>query len=460
MSESLDHGVEASRRNPLGWGAIALLVLIGLLVYPLRAQEASRLALTASIYERGSVAVDGYPIGIDRAVREGRTYSDKGPGQPIMALPVYALAVEAGLPSASEFQEHGNLTLWLVTFASSTLPAIALFFVMSSLARPVGKHSSRLAAASLATGTLLLPFSTILFGHVLSALLVAASFLFIQRGSPRHLWVSGFMAGLAVTVEYTTAIAAAVLVVWTFVEYRRRVVWFIFGGLGPAVGLAIYNTVAFGSPWTLSYQYSAFDAVPESAAALTGIFSWGGTDNLMAFLFSGRGLLIATPIVLIGVVGTVLLARTSDMRRSYVVILVIFGLFSLLPIFWGNPWGGESPGARYMTPALPLLALGLAQMWRRFRLLTFGVWLISAFTMTVATLTDALILGRDHPGGLSVWARMALNGDWMPNLFGVIWGRVGDVLFVVSAAGALVLISTTMVVTQRRASRESIAEVS
>ena len=129
-------------RSALAMSAVSFVLVSALLIYPLRAQEASRMALTGAIWDNGSIQIDGYPLGIDRAVRMGRTYSDKAPGQPILAVPIYAATQAVGLPGAKAPIIHGNWTLWLVTLGSATAPAVALFFV----ARRLADRNGRIAA--------------------------------------------------------------------------------------------------------------------------------------------------------------------------------------------------------------------------------------------------------------------------------------------------------------------------
>ena len=55
------------------------------------AQDTSRLALTQSIVERGTVDIDPYwQLTIDRAFADGHWYSDKAPGVALLAVPVVA----------------------------------------------------------------------------------------------------------------------------------------------------------------------------------------------------------------------------------------------------------------------------------------------------------------------------------------------------------------------------------
>ena len=121
--------------------------------------------------------------------------------------------------------------------------------------------------------------------------------------------------------------------------------------------------------------------------------------------------------------------------------LTVVGGFFLLAIFWGNPWGGESPGARYTVPALAFLVPGLAAAIKRFPVLTFGTWVISFGTMALATFSDALAITRTDPTGLRFWLSRAVNGEWIPSIAGIRLGRLGHVTFAaVSLATSIALV--------------------
>lgn len=61
-----------------------VLSIVGPIVYEAGSQQESRYALTAALWENGSVRVDGFVqiMGHDAALREGHYYSDKAPLQP------------------------------------------------------------------------------------------------------------------------------------------------------------------------------------------------------------------------------------------------------------------------------------------------------------------------------------------------------------------------------------------
>jgi hypothetical protein len=416
-----------------------LLVVVAALpvVHPYRAQQASRYALTAAVVERGTVLLDAYEgvLGIDRAVRDGHTYSDKAPGQPFYAVPFFAVGKAAGVEEATNLRIDKNLGVWWVTLWSATVFGALLAVMMYRRVRDVVGEWAVAAALGVLFGTMLLPFSALLFGHVMAAALLFGSYLAIESRRGSRPLLGGLLAGLAVLVEYTAVLGVLVLVGLVLWRHRRSLVRVVAGGVPAAAALGVYNAIAFGSPFTFSYQFSAFSQVTEDARPLFDMFSSPAFDNLAKLLFSGRGLLVATPLVLVAVVAAI---RQSLQKRDVdsLVGLGMVGVFLLLPIFWGNPWGGDSPGPRYMTPALPFLAVPLAWAWSRWRLLTTAAVAISVLTMVAGTLTDPL-LSRHELGGLNIWLPALITGQTTDTLWTMALGGWGWVLHLLTIGGVL-----------------------
>lgn len=405
---------------------LSVLLAIGLLVHPYRAQQASRYTLSAAIVEHGTVVLDEYVdvLGRDRAVRDGHTYSDKAPGQSLLLVPFYAVGRAAGVEDATSLRVEGNLGLWWLTFWGSAMPGAALAVMMYRRASSRRCRGSMLATWATFAGTLLLPFSALLFGHVLAAALLYGSFVALSdRSSGWRLSLSGFLAGLAVSVEYTAVLGVVVLGVYVLWRMRAGVLEWVLGGLPIALGLAVYNAIAFGGPFTLSYQYTAFDAVASSSRPVLSMFGSASLDNLVRLFFEGRGLLVATPIVIVGVVGAISRVRRGD-RGDSLISLVMFSVYLFLPVFWDNPWGGASPGPRYMSLALPFLVVPVAWAWERWPRITVLAAGVSVLTMSLATITEP-ILRRDTADGLNTWIQRLLNGETVPTVLTLAWGEIG-----------------------------------
>lgn len=374
------------RRSLQRWKPEVLLFLVVLVaaapvVQVLMAHQASRLALTAALIDDGTVRIDAYGPGllegrgpresggilsVDYAVREGHLYSDKAPGQPFLAAPFYGVARAVGAEPGVEQRYFDNLTLWWTSLWSAAIPAAALAVMMRRFALRVTRdpRGATIAAAGMALSSLLLPFATVLFSHVLAAALGFACYLAAREpdAPPFRLAAAGLLGGLAVVTEYTTGIIVVAVGLLVLVRHKVGVLAYVAGGLPVAAVLAIYNAVAWGDPLEFSYDNSGSFAQFHDQ----GVFGIRVPDPglTLQVLAGERGLFTLTPVVLVGVIGLVLLARQARTRSVALTGLAVFTAFVAIQGGWFSVTAGASPGPRYVVAALPFVAVGVARMWR------------------------------------------------------------------------------------------------
>lgn len=407
-----------------------VLAVVGPLIHTYADQQASRVALTAAIWDNHSVQLDGleHTIGQDAAFREGHFYSDKAPLQPVVGVPFYAMYRAIGGEPASVLRIDYNLNLWWQTFWLAAIPLALLAVVLARFGERIGSEVALPAALALTFGTILLPFGGLLFGHTLAALFIAGA-VFLVTGavpSPAALAGAGALAGAAVATEYPVALAVIVIAVVVLWQAKGKTIWFLLGGLPFAAFLAWYHNLAFGSPLSHPYRFNVFHGIVESENSFFSEFSGPHVDNLVRILFSGRGFLIASPIVILGIGGLIrqILRDTGFQRRLAILSLSMFTAMLLVPLFWGNPWGGASPGPRYLTAALPVLVVGVVAAWGWRPLVTRYVVAVSVLTMVLATLTDPLILPGEQ-GGIGTWIGLATKGRFADTVFTMAMGSWG-----------------------------------
>lgn len=418
-------------------GVLALcllwIVAIGPLVHEMTAQGAPRLALTGAIVDDHDIKIDGYLVGFDYTERDGHTYSDKAPGQEVLAIPSYVAARAVGADQAIVRRVHENLTLWWLTFTTSGLPAVAITLLVASAMHRRGSPIPLPALATLTFGTMLLPFAANLYGHVLGAALGYAAWVVLDRAPPS--WkrgaLAGVLIGLAVLVEYPLALVGVVLA--GLLAVRRHwssLAGFVAAGVPAAIALGAYQWSAFGSP--LSSGYTSKSYHQGATLFITGVPK---PTTLAAVLFGTRGLFLFTPVVAVGIYGLVQRwRRTRD--DGAMVALVVVGAFLLLQAGWVNAWGGDAPGPRYVIPMLPFLGLGLSESWmavsppvRRF------VAGISITAMVLPTITFHLV----DSGTFLIAGTLQKLFDYgvNPTVWSIALGPVGWVLYAASVAAAL-----------------------
>jgi hypothetical protein len=415
---------------------IVQLLALGLLglafavpLQPVGCNQTAHLALVKSLAD-GSPSIDRYRTeSCDTAYVDGRYYAAKAPGLALASLPGYAILdalglntvnPAAGAPYPRAMLELPRSAVWQVSLFGAALPAFLLLLLVRQVADRLVPGYGTAAAITVGAGTLVLPFATVYFAHVLSALLGFAAFALLlaeRLGRPRLALVAGAGAavGLATTVEHPVALLGVVLGVYALARDDRLRRGIAYGG-GVALGLLpllAYNWWALGSPFRLPYSEAVItpgrtghDVVGANDEGFFGIGVPHPRDAL-ELLFSARGLLVLTPVVAAGLAGIWFLYRAGR-RAEALVVAGVVAVFLVYNAAYYVPFGGFVPGPRFLIPILPFLGLGIAASYRAVPLTTGLLALISVVAMTVATAAEPL-LGSDDTAS---WVRRMGDGDF------------------------------------------------
>jgi hypothetical protein len=126
----------------------------------------------------------------------------------------------------------------------------------------------------------------------------------------------------------------------------------------------LYATAVYGAPWKLGYEHLAGPEVFRTgmSAGVMGI-RMPRLDVLKAMLIEPyRGLLVANPVLLMGLVAAVPVVRRRLRWES--AMLITFGVFLVIMsgyAFWD---GGASIGPRHVVSGLPLVFLACGRFFR------------------------------------------------------------------------------------------------
>lgn len=345
--------------------------------------ELSRLEAIAAFADHGTFAIDAplkkYGDHEDKSVYGGHAYSNKAPGLIFAGIAVYrALRVFAPAPADS----------WAPVFVVTRLLTVSLvsLLALARLARRLARKpfcdEGGVVTLAVALGTPFLFYGRSFFSHAWTASLLFLAWDAVksaeERGKPAGLRMvlAGFFAGLAMISEYTVALVVVLLGLRVLLVGRfSPAAKFCLGALPTVAFLLLYNTLCFGSPWSLS---SAHEAAPQYArAAHHGLFGIGppSAKVMLAFFFNpARGLVLFSPFWLWAVPGFISWWRSGKERADCAFAAAAVGL-SVVILSGYEQWeGGFCLGSRYLVPLTFFAALGIPFALKS----DFSRWLFAA----------------------------------------------------------------------------------
>ncbi len=341
---------------------------------------ASRLMLVYSIVDRGTIDITGLEQQTgDRALYQGRYYSDKLPGYPLLAAPAYGMAkAMLGLPSHP--LNGPALRYWwadywvtLLTSGLFTAAAAALIVVWS------GELGCRPAVAAIlglayGLGTPAYVYATLAYGHQATALALLGSLYLIVRPagarSSRFRWLAaGGLASVAAVVELQVAPVSAILATVLLARCLiRKAPWdalslFALGATAPLLVMLGYNQLAFGSPFDMGYFHHANPefALVHGRGHPLGLTSPDWSKLVPLLVGEHRGLTFYAPIVWLAIPGWIALGSRG--YRELALATAACAIAVLLVNLSYPEWtGGWSTGPRLLTPLLPFAVLPVAAL--------------------------------------------------------------------------------------------------
>jgi hypothetical protein len=386
------------------------------------------------------------------------------PTSSVVALENYGYDVQRGL-RVQRFVEHSTPIVWALTLLAAVIPAILLLMLVRWAADRFLPGYGTAAAITLGLATVVMTFAGEFFSHVISAGLAFAAFCVLMKerdGPPRWGMVAlaGLLAGLAVTFEFQTGLVGVVLFGYALSretagagasrlnDWIRRGASYAAGTMVGALPMLAFNVWAFGNPLKLAYG----DAVAFPGATghdVLGLNSHGffgitapRFDSAVSLLLAGRGLLVLTPIVVMAVAGVFMMRRQGHRAEANTILAVAAVYFVYNSGYW-LPFGGGTPGPRFLIPALPFVAIGLAFAYKRLPALTLGLAIPSGLMMLVGSLTYPL-LGKQGTGTWADWLVQGKLEHTVLTAFGVTnaWLAVAPVVAAVLTAVALAVRAT------------------
>ena len=352
-----------------------------------------------AIAERGTLEITPYAANTGDAVAHGdKVFSNKPPGLALLGSPVYAALQRAeralGLDPMNVYIVNTNAHV--VTFWAAGLPAallgLALYYYFRR--QSVSVASSTLLAGAFGLGTLILPYSGVLFTHSLVAMCLFTAFLLITGKEPGRgtIAAAGALLGYAMVTKYLASPVAGFCLVYLIWRFRRDLRWLhLLWGPAAAAGVILTcNYWAYGSPWMTIYS-----VYPESFTAdglFMGVLDWPDIRRLYWLsIHPYRGLLYCCPVLFLSLAGLVIAFRQRRIDPAGRLALAVCAYYLLFNLTFNGWTGGWGIGPRYLIPALPFLYTFTHHALRRLKWTALPVMGLSVFLMVGVTAVCVMI---------------------------------------------------------------------
>jgi hypothetical protein len=283
----------------------------------------------------------------------GKYANTFGIGAGLFALPIVA-PVRVLVP---DLASRLDLLWWLAKLAAALSVAGAVAFVYFAALRHVSVQSAAVIALAYGLATCAFSISSqALWQHGPCELFLAmGAYFLLGKADERSSLLSGLGFALAVLCRPTSGLVVVCVGVHLLITNRRRLSWFVLGGLPVALVLLVYSQVTFGSLFSFG-QLGVGASVALFKTGRPELWQTPLAKGLAGLLFSpARGLFIYTPVALFAVWGAGRAFRDpawKDLRPLAVAALLVLGLAAK----WFDWWGGWCFGYRPIVDLVILLA--------------------------------------------------------------------------------------------------------
>lgn len=348
----------------------------------------SRLALVLAVVDEGTFSIDTYHDTEilhtqDKAVFEGRYYSDKVIGVSLLGVPFYA-ALRLVSPSPSVRAAN-----YVVRVGAVSVPAAIAAALLWVLLVRLGADERRALwlLASALFGSIFFGYATVFFPYA-PGIACAAGAMMLVLGRDGQEWgelprpatsaAIGLLCGYALICDFLFGIVVLAVVALYFARMFNGPMpaWraalsttgaAVVGGAVPLAVFALYSTVVFGAP-TIPYVYLENERFREGMSrGLMGITTPRLDVLWLVTLHPFRGVLFWCPLLAVMIGGGAWeLARGATVVRRWVggLVVAVAAGYIVANAGYYMWWTGWGMGTRLPIPMWAVVPLGLAAVCR------------------------------------------------------------------------------------------------
>lgn len=404
--------------------------------------ERGRFALTYSIIEDQSLHFS-VPIARfatpDLGYKDGHFVSLFAPGISFLVLPGYLIGKYFNLAQVGTFMVIGIFAI---------LNGLLIKGIATKLG--AGTIPSIIAGLIFLFATPAFNYGVILYQHHVSTFLVLSClYLFISFSSAWVLLPISFLIACAIPIDYPNLfllfpIALASLgkvieqtstkSVTEIIICPLRSLWYI-GAILPLILFLWFNQASYNNPLQLSGTVRSVQQIDVNGKPSTSVktnpedlerlFNTKRDDSALSFfntrsalnglyillISPDRGVIVFTPIIVLGVIGLVILGRQNTKIALLTTSIAAINL--TLYALWGDPWGGWAFGSRYLIPGYAMLAIGIAILLNtttiRSRII-FIIVIAAISSYSIFVNTSGALTSSANPPKVEVLALEKLSG--------------------------------------------------
>ncbi|MFH1037043.1 MAG: hypothetical protein V1789_00030 [PVC group bacterium] len=266
--------------------------------------EYSRIFLTRALIDHQSLSIDKIIVGHDtqdKSYFRGRFYSNKAPISSFLAAPGYLAVRLTEIYSGISIGEE--MTLYLIRSLTISIPSALFLLLLFKFWSSITLHYSirRAVLIAYSLGTMVWPYSSMYYGHILAAMSLCLAFLIIfsakeTAAGSRALFECGFFCGLAFAIEYPTALISICLFMYAAAVGKklRAAVYLLLGAVLIGVLWSLFDPIQAAIGPHVKSLIDPHQAVMIVSVIVTAVIGLAAISRAPSLLFFFAG---AAPLV-------------------------------------------------------------------------------------------------------------------------------------------------------------------
>jgi sugar lactone lactonase YvrE len=323
-------------------------------------------ATIEAIVDEHRFSVDNLPVWTpegDFFDLNGHRYMNKQPGQALVGAVVYAHLKLFGLSYATDRLLTAALIIFFSTSLLTAFGGVVVYWFARDLTGRKSTFWPIAAAVTYGWGTIAFAYSGIAHHDAIAAFFLISGFYLCFRvgNAPdadldrTRSVAAGVLLGLTLTTSMIPFFVVSVVGLY-FLSFRRwnLVPWIVLGGLAGLAPMLAYNTINFGSPFTLPMSLFKFNPVDDVYFKFD---SWNFFEKLYVYYSFTNWY---GPVLWFGVGGLIFLFFRRPRESGAIALALGVLVFYITNI---QTLGTCNYGPRFMLGILPIAALGVGSLY-------------------------------------------------------------------------------------------------